>query len=141
VIFALSPEQRKTMLGNFSRFLKPQGRILLDVYSLASYDERQEESCHEKNLLDGFWSGDQYDGFLNVFKYIEEKVILDKYTIVQKDKTRVIYNWLQYFSSQSLEKELDQNGFNLEEIFADVSGAALKPDGKEFAVVIKINKD
>ena len=79
---ALSPEQRQTMLGKFSRFLKQGGRVLFDVYSLVSYNERKEESRHEKNFLDGFWSAEQYDGFLNVFKYDAEKVVLDKYTII-----------------------------------------------------------
>jgi len=134
---ALSPEQRKTMLSKFSRFLKPHGRILFDVYSLVSYDERHEESRHEENLLDGFWSQDKYEGYLNVFKYDEEKVVLDKYSIVENSQIRIIYNWLQYFSVESLREELEKNGFTIENIFADVAGSPFKTDGKEFAVVVR----
>jgi len=134
---ALSPEQRKTILSKFSRFLKPQGKVLFDVYSLVGYNERQEESQQEENLLDGFWSPGRYDGFLNVFKYDNEKVILDKYTILQNNKTRVIYNWLQYFSPESLREELKEAGFVIENIFADVAGSPFKADGKEFAVVVR----
>jgi len=134
---ALSPEQRRTILSKFSRLLKPQGKVLFDVYSLVGYNERQEESRHEVNLLDGFWSPDRYDGFLNVFKYDNEKVILDKYTILQNDKTRVIYNWLQYFSPESLREELKKTGFVIESIFADVAGSPFKANGKEFAVVVR----
>ena len=134
---ALSPEQRRTILSKFSRLLKPQGKVLFDVYSLVGYNERQEESRHEVNLLDGFWSPDRYDGFLNVFKYDNEKVILDKYTILQNDKTRVIYNWLQYFSPESLREEVKETGFVIKNIFADVAGSPFKADGKEFAVVVR----
>ncbi|MEW5894478.1 MAG: methyltransferase domain-containing protein [Candidatus Omnitrophota bacterium] len=134
---ALSPEQRKILLDKFSRFLKPDGRVLFDVYSLLSYNERIEESRHEENLLDGFWSGEQYDGFLNVFKYDAEKVVLDKYTIIQNNKTRVIYNWLQYFTPESLREELEKNGFIIENMFADVAGTPFTKSGKEFAVVVK----
>ncbi len=134
---ALSPEQRRTILSKFSRLLKPQGKVLFDVYSLVGYNERQEESRHEVNLLDGFWSPDRYDGFLNVFKYDKEKVILDKYTILQNNKTRVIYNWLQYFSPESLREEVKETGFVIKNIFADVAGSPFKADGKEFAVVVR----
>jgi len=134
---ALSPEQRRTILSKFSRLLKPQGKVLFDVYSLVGYNERQEESRHEVNLLDGFWSPDRYDGFLNVFKYDKEKVILNKYTILQNNKTRVIYNWLQYFSPESLREEVKETGFVIKNIFADVAGSPFKADGKEFAVVVR----
>jgi 2-polyprenyl-3-methyl-5-hydroxy-6-metoxy-1,4-benzoquinol methylase len=134
---ALSPEQRRTILSKFSRLLKPQGKVFFDVYSLVGYNERQEESRHEVNLLDGFWSPDRYDGFLNVFKYDKEKVILDKYTILQNNKTRVIYNWLQYFSPESLREEVKETGFVIKNIFADVAGSPFKADGKEFAVVVR----
>lgn len=134
---ALSPEQRRTILSKFSRLLKPQGKVFFDVYSLVGYNERQEESRHEVNLLDGFWSPDRYDGFLNVFKYDKEKVILDKYTILQNNKTRVICNWLQYFSPESLREEVKETGFVIKNIFADVAGSPFKADGKEFAVVVR----
>ena len=132
---ALSPEQRKVMLNKFSKLLKSNGRILFDVYSLVSFDERQEKSRHEENLLDGFWSREQYCGYLNVFKYDKEKVVLDKYTIIQDKKTRVIYNWLQYFSIEYLGQALKESGFIVEEMFADVAGSPFSADGKEFAVV------
>ena len=36
---ALSPEQRKTMLSNFNSLLKPNGAVLLDVYSLNKFNQ------------------------------------------------------------------------------------------------------
>ncbi len=37
--------------------------------------------------------------------HLDEKVILDKYTIVEESNTKTIYNWLQYFSIPSLNNE------------------------------------
>lgn len=57
---ALSPAQRQTMLTKFHSILKPGGRVVLDVYSLAAFDRRTELSGYEKNLLNGFWSPEPY---------------------------------------------------------------------------------
>jgi len=51
---ALSPIQRKKMLSKFYTFLKPGGFVLLDVYSLAAFDEREEIAMYEANLLNRF---------------------------------------------------------------------------------------
>ena len=66
---ALSPEQREQLLQKFYKLLKPDGSILLDVYTLEAYEKREEQSIYEVNLLNGFWSPKKYYGFLNVFKY------------------------------------------------------------------------
>ena len=80
---ALSPAQRKIMLEKFKKILKPKGSILLDVYSLNAFDKKEESATYEKNQLFGFWSRNDYYAFVNSFKYNEEKVVLDKYTIIE----------------------------------------------------------
>lgn len=134
---ALSPAQRRTMLGKFHTILKPGGRVLLDVYSTAAYEQRQETAKFELNLLDGFWSPNPYFGFLNIFKYDKEKVVLDKYTIVEPQGTRTVYNWLQYFTPEKLETEFAEGEFRIEDLFSDVAGTPYDPQSNEFAVVAK----
>ena len=132
---ALSPKQRRTMLRKFHGLLAPAGAVLLDVYSLAAFAEREELATCGMNLMDGFWSPHRYYGFLNTFVYDEEKVVLDKYTIVEETRTRTIYNWLQYFSPEALEHELNGGGLDVEKCYADVAGSAYIPEHTEFAVV------
>lgn len=132
---ALSPDQRRRLLDKFYSLLKPKGSVLLDVLSLSAFGEREETIEYAPNLMDGFWSPEPYYGFLNIFKYGHEKVILDKYTIIEKAKTRVIYNWLQYFDCESLETEFKKSGFAIEEFTGDVAGAAFNPSSSEFAVI------
>ncbi|MBN1407610.1 MAG: class I SAM-dependent methyltransferase [Calditrichaceae bacterium] len=131
---ALSPDQRKQMLKKFRKLLKPDGYILLDVYTLEAFNQREEQTIFQPNLLDGFWSPEKYYGFLNTIKYNEEKVILDKYTIIEKNKTSMIYNWLQYFSKSHLIAEFGVNGFKVENVFADVAGSNFNPKATEMAV-------
>jgi 2-polyprenyl-3-methyl-5-hydroxy-6-metoxy-1,4-benzoquinol methylase len=132
---ALSPEQRKKLLSKFRSLLKPEGSVLLDVYSLNSFNQKEESATYELNQLYGFWSPDDYYGFVNTFKYEKEKVTLDKYTIIEKARKRVVYNWLQYFSEDSLRNEFEGNGFKVEALYSDVAGKAIASESTEIAIV------
>ena len=132
---ALSPEQRRQLLGIFRAHLAEGGAVVLDVYSLASYRQRQEFAGYEHRQLNGFWAAGDYYGFLNTFKYDDEKVVLDKYTIVEATRTREVCNWLQYYSLEALTREFAESGFTIREVFADAAGAPYREDGPEFAVV------
>ncbi len=134
---ALSPTQRKMMLNKFHTILAPGGCVLLDVYSLTAFAEREETAIYEANQLHGFWSPNKYYGFLNTFKYESEKVVLDKYTIVEASRTRIVYNWLQYFTPEALEKEFTECGFTIEKLYSDVAGAPFDAESKEVAVVAR----
>jgi len=134
---ALSPAQRKKMLSKFNTILKPSGSVLLDVYSLTAFDKREEAAMYEANLLKGFWSPNKYYGFLNTFKYEKEKVVLDKYTLIEASRTRTVYNWLQYFSPEALEREFVECGFKIEKLYSDVAGSPVDHETTEIAVVAK----
>ena len=134
---ALSPIQRRTTLRKFCAILEPGGSVILDVYSLTAFDQRQEAAMYEANLLDGFWSPNKYYGFLNTFKYAGEKVVLDKYTIVEASRTRIVYNWLQYFGPEALEREFAECGLAVVKRYSDVAGSPFDSEGNEFAVVAK----
>ena len=62
-------------------------------------------------------------------------MVLDKYTIIEPDNTRYVYNWLQYFSPDMLKIEFAENGFAVSEILSDVAGNKFNPNGSEFAVI------
>ncbi|MEA1983782.1 MAG: class I SAM-dependent methyltransferase [Campylobacterota bacterium] len=132
---ALSPTQRELLLRKFYNLLNEGGAILLDVYSLNAFEKREESSVYELNQLGHFWSAEEYYGFVNTFKYSDEKVVLDKYTIVQEDSSKVIYNWLQYFNVESLQKEFTDAGLHVKAVYNDVAGSVFTQDSEEFAVV------
>ena len=134
---ALSPTQRKGILRKFHRVLKPGGSVLLDVYSLSAFAQREEVATYEVNQLNGFWSPNKYYGFLNTFKYDEEKVALDKYTIIELGRTRKVYNWLQYFAPEELEREFMEADFFVEGLYSDVAGTPYDRKSNEFAVIAK----
>ena len=135
---ALSPAQRTQLLEIFRKHLTPGGRVLLDVYTLASFSAKEEASMYERRQLNDFWSPDDYFGFVNTFKYDEEKVVLDKYTIIEKDRIRTVYNWLQHFDLQTLQRECEGCRFVIGETYGDVAGSPFCPEATEMAVVLRV---
>ena len=134
---ALSPAQRSAMLSKFEGLLSNHGRIVLDVYSRRAFADKREALAFEENQLNGFWSANPYFGFVASFKYDEEMVSLDKYTIVEENRQREVYNWLQYFTPESLELEARAAGLLTDEVYGDVAGSPYDPDAVEFAVVMR----
>ncbi|MCG8525046.1 MAG: class I SAM-dependent methyltransferase [Opitutales bacterium] len=134
---ALSPEQRGKMLGKFHKLLTAEGHVLLDVYSLSSFEKKKEAFSYELNHLNGFWSSDDYYCFVNTFKYEEEKVYLDKYTIVEESRMRKVYNWLQHYSKESIIAEFETYGFVIDELYSNVAGKPFDSSSDEIAVVAR----
>ncbi|AGG06277.1 MAG: SAM-dependent methyltransferase [Dehalococcoides mccartyi] len=134
---ALSPSQRCQLLSVWNKCLKDDGNILLDVFSLSAYEGRAETAGYEYRLMDGFWSGNDYFGFINTFKYPLEKVVLDKYTLIEADREWQVFNWLKYFCVTELKHELAEKGFEVADIFSDVAGAVYWEGSPEIAVVAR----
>jgi SAM-dependent methyltransferase len=137
---ALSPVQRKTLLGRFNSVLRRGGRLLLDVYSLRAFEMKKETATYGPNLMDGFWSPNRYYGFHSSFKYDDEKVALDKYTIVERDRTRTFYNWLQHFEPERIEDEFAEAGFAINVFLSDVKGSPYDEAASEFAVIASMRR-
>ena len=134
---ALSPEQRGVIYGKFRDHLEEGGAAILDVLSLNHYESVEEGSSYEYCEGDGFWSPDAHYVFLNVFKYEREKLVLYKHSVIEESRSRVVYNWLQCFSRESLEAELRESGLGVEDYYSDVAGAPFDAESPEMAAVVK----
>ena len=130
---ALSPVQRKALVRKFNNLLNPGGAVLLDVYSMAAFHEAAEKTEFGRNLMDGFWAPGDYWGFHSSFKYPDEKVTLDKYSIFAQGEDFVVYNWLQHFTPESLAAEF--TGFSSRRIVGDVAGGVYSSENGEFAII------
>ena len=134
---ALGPDERGRLLAKIREALAPGGSFLFDVYSLVAFDGRHEVSQISRNLMDGFWSPDPYVGVLRTLKYAEEKVILDRYWIVEEARSRTFLNWLQYFSASELEAEVGAAGLVVADLLADIGGSPFDAQASEFAAVVR----
>jgi SAM-dependent methyltransferase len=135
---ALSPEQRGRLLQRVRTMLAPGGRFLFDVYSLAYFETWEEMAAYGAGMMDGFWSATPYYGFQNTFKYEAEKVVLEKYLIVERDGSSEYFNWFQHYDVASLTAEVEAASLVIESIHGDVAGEPFEPSLPEFAVVARL---
>ena len=131
----LSPEQRAGLLKMFHKVLCDNGALILDVDSMVRFSKATEKVGYEFHGAGGFWSSKPHHVFSATFKYQQEKVVLDKCTIIEEDKEREVFMWNQCFSIESLKTEFKENGLQIVESYSDVAGTSFKNDSPEFAVV------
>ncbi|QIW19941.1 class I SAM-dependent methyltransferase [Bacillus thuringiensis] len=132
-----SPENRKKILSNIHSGLKPGGLVLLDVLSEASYENFQENLMWFLSRKDNPLSDKQHLTLYTSIKY-PNKITLAKNVLAFGDGQIVNYNyWNQHFSIESLEKEVNDAGFTLEKVYADVNGGEYAIDSESFAVILK----
>lgn len=131
----LNPHQRKLLLNKFHNLLGAEGKLLLDVSSHVQYNSKQESCICESSDNNGFWSSDPYYAFHNHFKYAQEHLLLDKFTIIEKTRVRENYNWLQCYDVEQITKELSDSGLKVIEHYSDVAGAPYSDAAAEIAIV------
>ncbi len=134
---ALSPEQRKILLRRFFSLLTSGGAVILDVFSMKAFEERREDMEWGYRLMNGFWSPEPYYGFRNTVVYREERVVLDKYDIVEEHRVFQVYNWLQYFDKKDLRREFESENFVIEAFYGDVEGSPEDAGASQIAVIAR----
>ncbi|CUB44310.1 class I SAM-dependent methyltransferase [Bacillus amyloliquefaciens] len=132
-----SPTNRRKILNNIYRGLKPGGLVLLDVLSEKSYEKFEENLMWFLSKKDSLISDKEHLTLYAAIKY-PDNVTLAKNVLIFDDGKLVNYNyWNQHFSIENLEKEVNEAGFNLEKVYADVNGEEYKNNGEFFAAVLK----
>lgn len=133
----LNPSQRASLLTMCRNALADGGSMFLDVPSADYFESVVEATSIELSEYAGFWSPEEHFLVKATHRYEEERVSLDKYTIVERNRTREIYNWLQSFTPESLERELAEAGLEVVELLGDVAGGPHDPDANQFAAVVR----
>jgi SAM-dependent methyltransferase len=134
---ALSPRQRRRLLERVGEILAPGGTFLFDVCSVAAFQTWEEQVAYGPGLMDGFWSAQPYYGFLNTFRYEAERVVLEKYSIVEAGGVREFLNWFQHYDVGGLTAEVEAAGLQVSAVHGDVAGATFDEEAPEFAVEVR----
>ncbi len=136
---ALSPERRRHLYAKIKAALKPGGHFVFDLFPTAQFDQLQEGAKYASRLMDGFWSPGNYFGFQTTFLYPELCLALDRYLILEEDRTREFFNWLQYFDPEGIREELTASGFEVVQVVDVLNGEPWNSSAQEFAVIAKNN--
>ncbi len=133
----LSPEQRSKLLGRMRKMLNPGGYIVLDVPGMGMLKVREESTQIEDRLMGGFWAEGDYVGIQKTLIYEAERLVLDRYAIVEPGQTWQIYNWAQHYTPEAITAELHDAGFVVTEMAGDLTGAALATESDAIAVIAR----
>lgn len=129
----LSPDQRRLLLSKIHGSLIPGGTFIFDVFSMSAFGRVTESVSFERNFMNGFWSANDYFAFKHTYRYEDEAISLDRYTIIEEDGTWDVFNWLQYYTRDAIAALLTQAGFRKVEF---TEGFGLDPfDPDVFGVV------
>lgn len=130
----LNPSDRKILLGKIHLALEDNGVFLVDVLSVQHFDSIQEKQSCSHVKVDGFWSPNEHFVFENVYKYDDEKVILEKNAVIEENSILTIHNYLKCFELDEIVQELSSQDFQTVEYFSDVAGTEYTKDSRGIAL-------
>ena len=117
------------------RMLNPGGKIVIDVGNTHMFKNKQESVTIENQLMQGFWSEGDYVGIHTSHIYSRDLVSLDHFFIIEPTENWQIFNWFQYYTPESIEVELRQSGFRVEQMVGDLTGIPLDQKGSLIGVI------
>lgn len=133
----LPPQDRRTLLKRINGCLRPGGHLVLDVFSAAALADYPELTEFSEDLFGGFFAPPPYFGFHRRFLYPEQRVVLDRFLIVEERGSSEIFNWMQFFLPEDLEREAADSGLVLVELLGDVCGRPFEASLPQMAVILQ----
>ena len=135
----LSPDQRRALLGNVRRALKPGGHFVLDVTTRI---HRQKDGGRNGWYAaeTGFWKPGPHLVLEEGFDYPEQSIFLDQAIVIEQDGAVSVYrNWFQDYDRATITAELEQAGFGVQSIWNDLLGTPFTDDTEWIGIVAQKN--
>lgn len=132
-----NPNNRRKVLQNVWRALKPGGWFILDV---STREHRQRYGAKNSWYASegGFWRPGPHLVLEQGFNYPQELVYLDQYIVVDVRGEIVVYrNWFQDYQPEMIQDELRAGGFEVDSLWGDLTGKALAPGCEWIGVVAR----
>ena len=132
---ALSMENRGRLLKRVHDCLLPNGRLMLDVCTLAFYDACQEKQVYSVNES-GFWYPGRHLLFETVHKY-EHATLLNRNLVIAPGHRRAYNLWNHCFSAKGLLDEAEAAGFSLAGTFCDTFGSPFYEGARTLTMLLE----
>ncbi len=117
----LAPEQRRRLLANVRRALKPEGHFVFDV-TTPRLRQRAGLRNHWYAAESGFWKPGPHLVLEQGFAY-EHDVYLDQYIVMEEaGKISVYRNWLQDYTADTIRAELEASAYTIDSLWSDLQG-------------------
>lgn len=133
----LASKQRRQLLDNIRRALRPGGYFVLDVTTPA---HRQLHGTRNGwyAVKTGFWKPGLHLVLEEGFNYPEQSIYLDQATVIEEnDKVSVYRMWFQDFTRETITDELEAGGFMVQSIWGDLTGKKYSENTDWIGVIAK----
>jgi SAM-dependent methyltransferase len=131
----LNPEERKTLLQNVLRALKPGGHFVFDVTTRVLRAKHGQKNGWYISQS-GFWKPGPHLVLDQGFDYPEQSIYLDQSIVIEADGKMSIYrNWFQDFDQHTIKAELLKAGFRVDSLWNDLTGTPFSEGGEWIGVV------
>lgn len=123
----LSDSSRKKVLANVYQALRPNGHLILDVFTPLQHEGKTETTTWRFEQ-EGYWKPEPHLCLQSFHRYDESNTFLDQYIVVTDKKIDCYNVWDHTFEVEDLRGELNGAGFSTVDIYGDVAGAEYQPD-------------
>jgi 2-polyprenyl-3-methyl-5-hydroxy-6-metoxy-1,4-benzoquinol methylase len=130
----LSKAERKILLNNIKKLLKPNGLFVFDVFTPEQYKDFSENMTYYYSDGPGFWSGNKHVCLESNYAY-DDHIHLNQNVVLEDEKINVYRIWDEAFTKEKLTNELKENGFIVKDIYADLTGTAYTKESKMMGIV------
>jgi len=111
---ALTVSERDLLLRAVYDGLRPGGLFVFDVMSSDYFPHLTETNLFQVSQGDGFWASGPHLVLEQQCLFSQERVQLEKYTVVETDGTvRDFNNWLTYYTESEIDQILHTAGFEI----------------------------
>lgn len=132
-----SNEARNRLLRIIHKALKKDGLFIFDISTRVL---RMREGLRNRWYFseDGFWRTGRYLVLEQGFDYPENDSWLNQYTVIDEDGGMKTYRiWFHDYSLQTISEVLNDNGFQVEHVWNDLTGEAYSDGGDWIAIAAR----
>lgn len=131
----LSPGGRKTLLKNIHTALKPGGRFAFDVPSLKAFADRTAKNAPSWYAAGpGFYRPHAHLVLEKAVAYPDIPALCDRITVVDH-QVKTYRFWQTFYAPETIQMELEANGFRLVRALSDLTGKAYSGDSPTLGIV------
>ena len=131
----LGPDARKTLLQNVRTALKPGGRFAFDVPSRRAYEARAAAPATRwYTSPSGLFRPHPHLVLEQTFAYTEHSALCAGYAVLDAECAQYRM-WQTFFSPDTIQRELEANGFRVTHVLSDLTGTPYTDDSTVIGVI------
>jgi cyclopropane fatty-acyl-phospholipid synthase-like methyltransferase len=134
----LDPAQRRQLLENVKRAIKPGGYFVLDV-TTRKHRKRYASANDWYIAESGFWKPGWHLVLEQGFDYPEQDIYANQEIVIEANGQISVYRqWFQDYNRETITRELESAGFAVRSVWSDLWGNEYTDDTEWIGVVTQI---